>query len=203
MHPTLELLLALRDGEATAETSVHVAHCRECAAEVERLRGTAAALRSLPEMRPPRDLWPAVKREIEARRRRRRMEWMGGAALAIAASLTLVVLAPGAFRQVPNRRPAVASTAYDSRELDSLVRRSQRLEDELRRYEPEGRVIDASSANTVAEIEDSIAVIDSRLSQAATRKVGHDEVIRLWRDRVKLMGDLVEAHDARPIYAGL
>lgn len=203
MHPTLEHLLALRDGEATAETSAHVAACGPCAAEVERLRGTAAALRSLPELRPPVDRWPAVRAAFEARQRRRRLEWVGGAALALAASLTLVVVAPRALRPTPV--PAIRSVEPAARhaELEALVRQSQRLEAALRRYDPEGRVMDASSASTVAEIEDSIALIDARLSSTPVRRASSREEVGLWRDRVQLMDALVRAHDARPVYAGL
>jgi len=207
MHPTLDELLALRDGEPTSETSAHVADCRTCAAEVERLRGTAAALRALPELRPPVDRWPAVRAAFEVRQRRKRLEWIGGAALALAASLTLAVVAPRALRQMPGPAPIATHrpppSASEDGELDALVRRSQRLEAALSRYEPAGRVMDASSASTVAEIEDSIALIDARLSTTSTGRAPSHEVVGLWRDRVKLMDELVQAHDARPIYAGL
>jgi hypothetical protein len=207
MHPTLDRLLALRDGEATTETSAHVALCPACAAEVERLRGTAAALRALPELRPPVDLWPAVRGAFEARQRRKRLEWIGGAALALAASLTLVVVAPRALRQVPGPSPIAghrpAASAADAGEIESLVRRSQRLEATLNQYQPAGRVIDASSASAVAEIEDSIALIDARLSMSSTGRAPSRDVIGLWRDRVRLMDELVQVHDARPVYAGL
>jgi len=208
MHPTLELLLELRDGEPTAATSAHVAECGECAAEVERLRRTAAALRSLPDLRPARDLWPSVRAEIEGRRKRRRMEWFGGAALALAASLTFIFVAPRALRQSPSPAPTPPSTSFGTQhaapgEIDSLVRKSQRLEAALRQYEPEGRVIDAGSASNVVEIEDSIALIDARLSSTPVRRTSSNEVTGLWRDRVRLMDALVRAHDARPVYAGL
>ncbi len=207
MHPTLDCLLALRDGEATPETSAHVAGCLTCAAEVERLRETAAKLRALPELRPPVDRWPAVRAAFEARQRRKRLEWIGGAALALAASLTLVLVAPRALRQMPGPAPVAtrrpAAGVPESGELDALVRRSQRLEATLDRYQPAGRVMDASSASAVAEIEDSIALIDARLSAAPKGRVASREEIGLWRDRVRLMDDLVQAHDARPVYAGL
>ncbi|MBI3450178.1 MAG: hypothetical protein HY049_14840 [Acidobacteria bacterium] len=209
MHATLEQLLAVRDGEAAPGTSAHVLACAACAGEVERLRRTAAALRALPEIRPAADRWPAVRAAFEARQRRRRIEWMGGAALALAASLTLVVVAPRALRTmlIPTTAPPTGSVtrtgAVGSEQLDALVRRSQRLEAELRGGEPQGRVIDAGTASTVADLEDSIALIDARLASAPARRASSSDVIGLWRERVRLMNALVDTHDARPVYAGL
>ncbi|HZE88212.1 MAG TPA: hypothetical protein VE404_01625 [Verrucomicrobiae bacterium] len=209
MHATLEQLLAVRDGEAAPGTSAHVAACTDCAGEVERLRRTAAALRALPELRPTADRWSAVRAAFEARQRRKRIEWMGGAVLALAASLALVVVAPRALRtMLAGRSVAVAPVASragaaETQQLEALVRRSQRLEAELRGGDPQGRVIDAGTASTVADLEDSIALIDARLASAPARRASSSDVIGLWRERVRLMNALVDTHDARPVYAGL
>ena len=66
MHRTIDELLALRDGEADPEVDAHVAECAHCAREVERLGEVADALRSLPQVSPPRD--EKLKKTLETMR---------------------------------------------------------------------------------------------------------------------------------------
>ena len=70
MHPSLEELLDLRDGEGRPQTASHVESCPACAAEIERLKGLTAALGALPAAGPARDQWPEIRAMMEAERRR-------------------------------------------------------------------------------------------------------------------------------------
>lgn len=197
MHLTMEELLDVRDGEARPEATSHAASCPACAAEVERLREMAAALRSLPVVEPERDQWPRVRSALEIRRRRRRVLAVGAAALAMAASLVVVLLIPG-----PEPEPI---PVLEPREIDvtDLVLESRRLEEVLRAVGPEGRVMDVWQASTVADLEDEIGLIDLRLARPAARNVPPEEVARLWRKRVDLMNELVRVRGGQIVYVGL
>jgi hypothetical protein len=48
MHPTLDDLLALRDGDGPADAARHVEQCERCSGAIEELRAAASALRALP-----------------------------------------------------------------------------------------------------------------------------------------------------------
>lgn len=197
MHLTMEELLDVRDGEARPEAASHAASCPACAAEVERLREIASALRSLPEVRPEGDRWPRVRRALELRSRRRRLLVVGGAALAIAASLVVVFLIPGTE---PEPIPVLEPREVD---VEDLVVESRRLEEVLRALGPEGRVMDVWQASTVADLEDEIGLIDLRLARTGDGNAPPEEVARLWRKRVDLMNELVRARGGQIMYVGL
>ncbi len=195
MHPSLEDLLALRDGESAAETAAHVAGCPACSAEIERLKGVTASLRAIPAERPPRDNWPRVRDAFVARTRWRRWTLVGGSALALAASLMLLVRLPG--------RDSRLLRGPGGDDVAALVSESQRLEGILSEMDPRGRVLDMDEAGTVADLEDRIAFIDARLDGPRGRRAPEDDVALLWRERVQLMKALVQVHDTRPVYVGL
>ena len=71
----------------------------------------------------------------------------------------------------------LASTEAD---LTAIQQESERLEDELRRFDPTSRVLSSSAASAIADLEDGIAVIDERLGQPETGLPG-TELIDLWR----------------------
>src|SRR2546425_12593762 len=149
--------------------------------------------------RPPRStLFPYTtlfrsRDAILAERRRRVRRWSGVGLAAAAAVAGLIVLAPFRPRQV------------DAAELARAKQQSATLEEELQRYDPTGRVMSGRSAALVAELEDRIAVIDGELARlggsAAQRR--HDELVKLWQQRVTLMEQLVDAHVTRVSYVGL
>ena len=101
MHPSLEQLLDHRDGESDLQVANHVAECPDCAAELERLRALAEALRSLPDAPAGRDLWPELRARIVKRRRDARNAWVGGA---VAAASVAAVLVAGVLGLVPGLR---------------------------------------------------------------------------------------------------
>ncbi len=195
MHLSLEDLLAVRDGHAAPDAAAHAASCAECAAEVARLAAVRSALAALPEERPSRDLWPAVVAGAAQRRRRRRMLTLGWAAAGVAAAVTVVIGVRGAIESY--------TEAKFARQAQVLVSESQRLERTLRAAGSERRVMSGSTAGTVAQLEDRIAYIDSRLSRAGGARTPSPEVVGLWQERVRLLDALVSVERSGTTYAGL
>jgi hypothetical protein len=211
MHLSLTELIDVRDGEGGPDARLHAASCPACAAELDRLRAVAEGLRALPPLGPPRDLWPAVRAAIEKRRLRRRIAAPAGAALALAASVLLVIVAPRGI-PVPGTTEAArgraggagaAGPARDAEEIARLMRASRQLEEVLDAMSPGSRVLDGRGASAVADLEDRIALIDTRLAVAPAGVRRPAETTALWRERVQLMDALVRAHDTRPAYIGL
>ena len=193
MHCTMEDLLALRAGEASVFARKHVETCAACRGELDALYQRVAQLKALPARRPSRDRWPVVREAMRGGRARRRRVWsIGGlaAAAAIAGALLL--------------RPAAQHGQLHA-ELAQAKEQSATLEDELQRYDVDGRVVNGGAAALAAELEDRIAVIDGAL----TRGVADDapaqdaELVQLWQQRVDLMRRLVGVRTTRARYVGL
>lgn len=183
-------------GDAAVQS--HLRECVECRLELERLHQRVARLKALPSLRPARDRWPAVQSRLQDERRitRFRRGTIGG--LALAASLALTVVAGRSFRAPPavNATEAAISTARAQ---------SATLENAIREYEPESRVVDGHTARMADELEGRIAVLDRRL-EATQLQPGPDhdaELLRLWRERVGLLDALVDVHVTRASYVGL
>src|SRR5881628_1973385 len=153
MHCTMDDLLALRSGEASAWARQHVAACAACGAELEALYQRVAQLKALPVRRPARDRWPAVRDAVLAERRRRRDRWSVWGLAAAAAVAGLLVFRP--FWSKP----------VDAADLARVKEQSATLEQQLRRYDPDGQVTSGRSAALAAALEDRIAVIDGELAQ--------------------------------------
>src|SRR5947208_3302885 len=127
MHCTMDDVLALAAGEGSAWARQHVAGCAACRAELEALYQRVARLKALPARRPARDRWPAVRDAVLAERRRRRERW-GVSGLAAAAALAgLLVFRPFWTKPV------------DAAELARVKQQSATLEQQLGRYDPDGR----------------------------------------------------------------
>src|SRR5205809_3794964 len=158
MHCTMDDVLALAAGEGSAWARQHVAGCPACRAELEALYQRVAQLKALPVRRPARDRWPAVRNAVVAERRRRRERW-GVSGLAAAAVLAgLLVFRPFWTKPV------------DAAELARVKEQSATLEQQLQRYDPNGRVTSGRSAALAAALEDRIAVIDGELNSWAPLK---------------------------------
>jgi hypothetical protein len=193
-HCTMSELLAVRDGEGTAWARAHADDCVHCREELELLYQRVAALRALPPQRPPRDRWAVIRAQALRERRTRVFRRSGWGALAAAAAIA--VLLGVRTVGVIGPTPAVGQT-----ELDALMQQSRALEESLRSYDPEGRILNARAAGIIADLEDRIALVDAGISQVTTRGARED-LIGLWRDRVDLMSALVNAHVTRATYVG-
>ena len=191
MHCTMEDLGALQAGEASVWARRHITTCAQCQAELELLYQRVAQLKALPSLRPPRDRWPAVRDSLRAERSRRRRTWGAWTgSLALAATIAAVLL----------MQPTATSTVYA--ELSKAKRQSATLEDSLKQYDTDGRVLSGHAAAVVADLEDRISVLDGTLAQQQ-QQVQDAELVKLWQDRVGLMRELVTARATRARYIGL
>src|SRR5919198_3456314 len=99
MHCTMDDLLALQAGEASAWARSHAEACAVCRAELEALYQRIAQLKALPVRRPPRDRWPVVRETVLAGRKRRREHWGIWSIAAAAAVAGMLVFRPFGTRQ--------------------------------------------------------------------------------------------------------
>ncbi len=190
MHCTMEDLGALQAGEASVWARRHITTCAQCQAELELLYQRVAQLKALPSLRPPRDRWPAVRDSLRAERSRRRRTWgTWTGSLALAATLAAVLLL----------RPTGQGLHA---ELSKAKQQSATLEDSLKQYDTDGRVLSGHAAAVVADLEDRISVLDGTLAQQQ-QQVQDAELVKLWQDRVGLMRELVAARATRARYIGL
>lgn len=196
-HLSLEQLVALRErglepGLAAARD--HLADCPGCQAEATRLDQRAARLRALPSLRPARDQWPLLREKLDVERRRRQGRWVAGIGVAMAASLTFIVLARQADRGRDRSELAI----------DSAMIRSNQLEQLIQSYDPDDRVTDGTTARLAGQLEARIAQVDQQLELArlAAGQPNGPVVLQLWRQRVGLLDALVDVHLTRASQVG-
>ena len=192
-HCSIQELLEVRNGEGSVGAKIHVDECEECRNELDRLHQRVAALRAMPNLNAPRDRWPLVRQRIvEARQRLwwRRMGWAAAAAIA----LTL-----GANGLVPWQG---AEPETDEVELQTLVEQSAQLDSMLKTVEKRARVVNGLTAVTIADLEDRIIFLDSRLSSARRVAITEAQLRQLLEQRVLLMDALVNTHTKRTVNVG-
>jgi hypothetical protein len=190
-HLNLEQLLALR--EPGLEPGVqgwrdHAAACELCRAELERLDQRVARLRSLPVLKPARNRFAEIQRRTRTLRFRRRLLLVALGGFAAAATVALAV--------VLSSRSTVSARLAEQRELDSIIARSQQLENVIQDYNPDRRVTDGRTAVVAASLEDRVALVDRQLElvNLMDQRGRSQEALRLWRERVGLLDALVDVH---------
>ena len=188
MHANMDDLLALRDGDGSAEAVRHVEQCARCSAAVEELRTTTSALRSLPAVGSERDHWPEIRRRVVERRRRRLAVQIGAVAASIIAVVTTVVVMRSPVATVsPDYAVADARVA-----IDELAAASRGLEAVLRDPALQRQVLSPRRAAVIIDIEDRLAVLDMALADQPT-EWGPEQNVALWSHRVELLDALVTA----------
>jgi anti-sigma factor RsiW len=193
MHCTMEDLGALRAGEASVWARRHITTCVACQAELEALYQRVAQLKALPALHPPRDRWPAIQAVLRAERGRRRRTWgTWTGSLALAATIAAVLLL----------KPVSGDRGMIHAQLSQAKRQSATLEDSLKQYDTDGRVLSGHAAAVVAELEDRISILDGTLAQPVP-SVQDAELVKLWQERVGLMRELMNARATRARYVGL
>ena len=193
IHCTLEQLVALRDGGATAEPGhaearEHLAECEVCRAEVDRLDQRVARLKALPVLIPSRDRYAELEARLVHERRMRRARWAGVGGLATAAAIVGLLVGHDLFAPPP---------VDASQQLTQVINESRALEGELARLNPDGRAMDLTTAQVAGQLQTRIAAIDEKLQTAQLSGNQHptdDQLIELWRERVGLMDALVDVH---------
>jgi hypothetical protein len=201
MHANFQELLNLRDAAPVdAHVAGHVAQCRHCMLELERLRGLKSALRGLAQLSPPSHVWQAISDDIEYTPPRRRYRyWSVGAAatLLIVGILTLI--------QIRQSHPVLglvargASADGDGLPLQRLVMRSQQLEDLLRRLPPRPSVERAATSAAIDDLQARIQVLDLQLDTIPSGDQERDRAQRLWNARVQLLHSLIDVRYAEAV----
>lgn len=206
MHAGTEQLLTIRDGRPIdAGIAQHVEDCGECRDRLNDLREMRAALRELPQLKPPADGWQKLLARMEQPASRRR-GWLSGA-VAAAALIAVALYQFGARDSAPDQADRLATTSPESGqvldsggaddvELEQLVAQSRQLEQLLREINSRTpRVMNAGTAGTIAGLQDSIAYIDYGLSYE--ERLDRPQSEQLWRQRVGLMNTLVQVRGAQ------
>lgn len=163
--------------------------------------------RALPDTPPSREVWQRIEAQARAEglfqgRYFETAKWLTGTG--IAAAVVLAVLnfsaeAPtsppldGQFSDTPTNVSVAANVPSN---LNVLQAQSQQIERDLRALPGQPRLVRASTAATIAELEDRITAIDYRLSHPAVR-LSPVEAEIYWRERVRLMNSLLNLRRAQ------
>ena len=154
-------------------------------------------LSDLEVIEPGYDGWAQIESALQGHQHRKRNWQRAGGALAIAASLVLVVgitlrntenviprELPGAELATPASNLASVSMQDN---INALIGLSQNMEVQVKELRQETSSMPAESAIYVAELEDLIAQVDNELSLTPGS-------IDLWGQRVNLMLDLAQIY---------
>lgn len=206
MHATTEQLLSLRDGQPVdAGAAAHAAGCEQCRHELVRLGRVRAQLQALPQLDPPTGAWRVVAADAAvapAAGPARHWQWVAGIAASFVLGMALMIgidnredagPARGTTTDLIASTPAPASSV-NGVTTGELLETSRQLEAALRALPAAPRVTRASTALTLAEVQDRIVDIDMRLNDqrldAATARA-------LWQQRVMLMDTLMQVRYAQ------
>mgnify|MGYP001812418731 FL=1 len=163
-------------------------------------------LDALPETMPPRAVWERIREQAEAEglirrsRLRRPVNWQGGLALAATVALAAVLL-PMMMTTPDTEFPTEPTNATVTNQvqvsaLQALMVESRQLESDLRALPNQPRVMQATTAATISDIEVRIGAIDFQLNDPGIQMTPGEEEI-FWRERVRLMKLLVRLRYAQ------
>jgi hypothetical protein len=165
-----------------------------------------SGLRELTDTTPPREVWQRIEAQARAEglfrgRYFETAKWLTGTGIAAAVVLAVLnfpttpVVDDGG--QVFDATPSAAvadNTAPTN--LRALMVQSQKIERDLRALPGRPSLVRASTAATIAELEDRISAIDYRLNHPAIR-LSPVEAEIYWRERVRLMNSLLNLRRAQ------
>lgn len=194
-HVTIEDLLAARDGEGTPTTLEHLAHCPVCQGELATLRRFREELEELPALLPPPEGWERLTARLREAERQRWMIRGGWAAAGVMALFTVAVAVQGGLEAWQELKQA--------RQIQALIQRSQELEAQLRDAQPNGRVMTGGVALSVAELQRRLEEVDAELAEARRGVRPARELAGLWRERVRVLEELLETASPRAVLLGL
>jgi hypothetical protein len=205
MHATTEQLLSLRDSQPVeAGVAAHVAACALCRRRLAACERTRERLRAMPAIDPPGDLWRTVAVGAISASRRPRPRWpvLVGFAASFALGVAVILRmgatpdegpAPGSTTDLIASTPAPVSSVNGTSKAE-LLAASQRIEAVLRAMPAAPRVTRASTALTIAELQDRIFEIDAALNDRQLDPVTEQA---LWQQRVRLMDTLMQVRYAQ------
>jgi D-alanyl-D-alanine dipeptidase len=155
---------------------------------------------------PTRDLWPDLARKAESPRRIFRAKVAFAATAAAALLLVAFFSVKGLRLQTPLETAQTVQKvgpARPSPDLQPLIRESQRLETVLQQIEKNRPVLKGRTASAIAQIQDQIALVDLQISLLQSGEPAADQLARLWKERVNLLGSLVELHVTKGAYSSV
>lgn len=161
-----------------------------------RLNGIEARLAALAGFEPPAAGWRAVLAARDAREKRLDRRWP--LAVTAAALVATVGIAVGLHSAQDALEAGAASGTGTPRVAAEIRAENERLESLLAQL-PEQRAMRGSTAFTVAELEDRLALLDDRLSRVTLEPNAPERAERLWRERVEVMDTLVRVRFADAI----
>jgi len=153
-----------------------------------------ARLRGLSDFGPPAGGWQAVLAACEARGERRDRR--------LPAALAAVVLAmtAGLAGWLQSAHHAMAGGGEAPLPTDATIASDMRAESDQLEFIlaqlPERHAMRGSTAFTVAELEDRLALLDDRLSRVALEPNAPERSEQLWRERVGVLHSLVQVRYA-------
>jgi hypothetical protein len=163
-------------------------------------------LRALKDTPPPREVWQRIEAQARAEGLFRghyfqTTKWLSGAGIAAAVVLTVLNIPVTPDTDSSNQEfsdtPSIAEIDNSGpSNLTALMVQSQQIEKDLRALPGQPRMVRASTAATIAELEDRIAAIDYRLNHPAYRLTQVEAEI-YWRERVRLMNSLLNLRRAQ------
>jgi hypothetical protein len=194
MHADFHELTDIAAGRRPA--GEHVSRCRDCRAELARVKSVRDGLAALPSLPAPRVPWSDV---LVCSANRVAPTLPPRYALALAASILLLLAAAILLASRPAATPPTLATplAVAPREL---VAESARLEALLAGL-PERSTTRVGTAYTIAALEDQLAMVDDRLTTVSLEPHAPELAEGLWRERVTLLQSLVEVRYARMVAA--
>ena len=199
MHPRIEHLLSLRDGEPVgADVREHVAQCRDCAAALADAVSVREQLQKLPAAPAAPGGWDAVRQKMSARTTAASRRVLVSR-IAVAASVGVIAVAlawramdestaPDAVAVLPAPLDVEAALAEDR--VAQLQSQSQALEEILSAFGEAPVVERAGAAVPIDTIEAQVQWVDHQLSTGDALEARATE--QLWRERVDLMNSLVQ-----------
>ena len=151
-------------------------------------------LSSLAEFEPPAEGWKGI---VAARARREtRLDF----ALPVALAAIFLVTTTGLALWLQSARSALTAVPPAVAVAEAAVAAEMRAENErlerILAVLPERHAMRGSTAFTVAELEDRLALVDDRLSRIALEPNAPESAERLWRERVGVMNSLVQVRYA-------
>lgn len=162
-------------------------------------------LRDLKDTPPPREVWQRIEAQARAEgmfrgRYSEAAKWLSGAGIAAAVVLAVLNVQVPVIEvgdEAVSDTPSIADIDNSGpANLNALMVQSQQIERDLRALPGQPRMVRASTAATIAELEDRIAAIDYRLNHPAYR-LSQVEAEIYWRERVRLMNSLLNLRRAQ------
>jgi hypothetical protein len=162
--------------------------------------------RALSDTPPSREVWQRIDAQARAEglfqgRYFETVKWLSGTGIAAAVVLAVLnfptdsPLSPPIEGSFPDTPDVAADNSVPSN-MNVLQAQSQQIERDLRALPGQPRLVRASTAATIVELEDRIAIIDYRLNHPAVR-LSRMETEIYWRERVSLMNSLLNLRRAQ------